>query len=81
MRQRPTPEDIRRNPVLGLPMALLLIEELTPAQRLALAGVFTDLAADARKRAQAAWLKNKGPMAAYWKATGAYAGHIARVLK
>ena len=40
-----------------------------------------DLAADARRRAQISWAQNKGVMAAYWKAVGAYATHIRRALR
>ncbi|KIC55892.1 MULTISPECIES: hypothetical protein [Brevundimonas] len=69
-----------RNPVLGLPAARRL-QALPPEVRADLRALFSDLAADARGRAQRSWSQNKGPMAAYWKATGAYAFHIARVLK
>lgn len=50
------------------------------APRAALAAVLGDLAADARRRAQISWTQNKGVMAAYWKAVGAYATHIRRAL-
>lgn len=40
-----------------------------------------DLTLDARSRAQSSWQKNKGPMAAYWKAVGAYANHIRNALR
>lgn len=69
-----------RNPVLRLPASKKLAE-LPPEARDALKSILSDLAVDARPRAQESWLKNKGPMAAYWKAVGAYAGHISRVLK
>ncbi len=69
-----------RNPVLALPSARKLAA-LPADQRQAIALVLDDLARDARARAQASWLKNKGPMAAYWKAVGAYAGHMRKVLK
>jgi hypothetical protein len=42
--------------------------------------VLGDLAADARRRAQISWAQNKGVLAAYWKAVGAYATHIRRAL-
>lgn len=77
---RPTSLDTRRNPVLALPVAARL-QALPPAQREALRAFCLDLATDARSRAQESWRKNKGPMAAYWKAVGAYAGHLAKVLK
>lgn len=69
-----------RNPLLALPGTRALLS-LPPDQRALLARLAGDIAVDARSRAQASWLKNKGPMAAYWKAVGAYTGHLARVLK
>lgn len=69
-----------RNPVLALPAAQELLA-LPPETRAVLARLFRDLALDARLRAQKSWRTNKGPMAAYWKATGAYAEHIRRVVK
>jgi len=69
-----------RNPVLALPAAKRLLA-LPPEVRGDLAELFADLANDARERAQTSWRKNKGPMAAYWKAVGAYAGHIRRVIR
>lgn len=78
-----TPRSARRevrNPVLALPSARLLLE-LPPESRAVLAALLGDLVADARQRAQTSWLKNKGPMAAYWKAVGAYAEHIRRLVK
>lgn len=69
-----------RNPVLALPAVRRLLE-LDPATRAALAGLLADLVTDARQRAQTSWRQNKGPMAAYWKAVGAYAEHIRRVIK
>lgn len=69
-----------RNPVLSLPAARRLMN-LPPETRALLADILGDLATDARNRAQASWIKNKGPMAAYWKAVGAYAGHLRRVVR
>jgi hypothetical protein len=69
-----------RNPVLALPAVQALLAR--PAQdRAAIAALLGDLAKDARARAQHSWVKNKGPMAAYWKAVGAYAEHTRRVVK
>lgn len=69
-----------RNPVLELPSVQLLLSR--PAEdREAMAALLGDLATDARERAQASWRKNKGPMAAYWKAVGAYATHIRRAIR
>jgi hypothetical protein len=69
-----------RNPVLGLPSAARL-KELDPAARAVLADIFKELGADARERAQVSWKRNKAPMAAYWKAVGAYATHLSRAVK
>lgn len=69
-----------RNPVLGLP-AMAQIDALTPEARTALAAVLKDIAGDARQRAQVSWRRNNGPMAAYWKAVGAYAEHIRRAVR
>ncbi len=69
-----------RNPVLSLP-AMEQIEALPSEAKAALAAVMKDIAADARERAQKSWKKNKGPMAAYWKAVGAYAEHIRRAVR
>jgi hypothetical protein len=69
-----------RNPILALP-ELQAILALPIDQREALAGLLGALAVTARAKAQASWLKNKGPMAAYWKAAGAYATHIKHAVR
>lgn len=69
-----------RNPVLALPSAKKLTE-LSPEARTLLACLLKEINATARMRAQESWRKNKGPMAVYWKAVGAYAGHIYRALR
>jgi hypothetical protein len=52
-----------------------------PASERRLLGVlFREIARDADSRAEAAWKKRKGPMAAYWRATCTYARHIARAV-
>jgi len=66
-----------RNPVLALPAAARLAS-LDPASREALRAILVDLGKDAHTRAEAAWQARKAPMAAYWRAVGVYAGHIAR---
>ncbi len=68
------------NPVFALPAAQRLIE-LHPDARAALADLLKDLSKDARSRAQKSWRSNKGPMAVYWKAVGAYATHMYRVVR
>jgi hypothetical protein len=69
-----------RNPVLGLP-AVAAIEELDPQSRKILGALLRELGKDATSRAEESWTKGKGPMAAYWKAVGVYARHIARVVE
>ncbi len=68
-----------RNPVLALP-AVQRLMDLPADQRDVIRDILRDLTVDARARAQESWRKNKGPMAAYWKAVGAYANHLKRVL-
>ncbi len=69
-----------RNPVLSLP-SIKRLDELTPEAREIVGDILGDLVADARSRAQQSWIKNKGPMAAYWKAVGAYAHHFRCVIR
>lgn len=69
-----------RNPVLGLPSAEQL-QSLSPEAKAVVASIFKDINAQARERAQESWRRNKGPMAVYWKAVGAYAGHIYRAVR
>lgn len=69
-----------RNPLLALP-AMAQLQALPAEQRAALAGLLRELGADAHARAERAWRQRKGPMAAYWRAVGVYAGHTARALR
>lgn len=69
-----------RNPVLALP-AMRALGRLPADQREMLAELLDDLARDARARAQKSWTQNKGPMAAYWKAVGAYASHARAAIR
>lgn len=69
-----------RNPVLGLPSAYRL-QQLTPHEKDALRAVLLDIRSEARTKADESWRRSKGPMAAYWKAVGTYAGHLARALR
>jgi len=68
-----------RNPVLALPSVQRLLA-LPPDQRQVIHDILADLVVDARSRAQTSWRQNKGPMAAYWKAVGAYAHHFRRLV-
>lgn len=69
-----------RNPVLDLPgiaeLRALPVECREPLRQTLMA-----IRADAQVKAQESWRRNKGPMAAYWKAVGVYAGHIARAIR
>jgi hypothetical protein len=69
-----------RNPVLALRSAEKL-QQLPEESRLLLAEILKELASDARGRAQQSWRRNKGPMAVYWKAVGAYSSHLSRAVR
>jgi hypothetical protein len=69
-----------RNPVLGLAAAQRLAD-LDPTCQAALRAVLMDIRAEANVKAEDAWRRRKGPMAAYWRATSTYAGHIARAIR
>jgi hypothetical protein len=71
---------VKGNPVLALP-AVEQLRSLPPAAREQLRAVLMDLRADAQARAEQSWRRHKGPMAAYWRAVGVYAGHIARAIR
>ncbi|MGN8119956.1 hypothetical protein [Labrys sp. 22185] len=68
-----------RNPILALPSAKA-IQALTEEQRQPLGWLLRDLAADADSRANLAWKKRKGFVAAYWRAVATYAKHLARTI-
>lgn len=69
-----------RNPLLALEGVQDLLK-LPPECQEAMQRALTSIVADARARAQKSWVQNKGPMAAYHKAVGAYAEHLRRVLR
>lgn len=69
-----------RNPVLSLP-GVDELRALPPECRDPLRHALRSIRADARAKAQDSWRRNKGPMAAYWKAVGVYAGHIERAIR
>jgi hypothetical protein len=69
-----------RNPLLGLQAAKGL-KSLSPEVRKALRELLMELRAEAHAKAEASWLKRKGPMAVYFRAVAVYAGHIARLLR
>lgn len=70
----------RRNPVLQL-RAVAELRDLDPETRAILVGLLLEIRAAGRANAERCWRRNKGPMAAYWKAVGVYAGHIARAIR
>jgi hypothetical protein len=79
MTARSSTPDVR-NPVLKLP-AVERLQALPPDVRADLRSALIELRGDANAKAEQAWRKRKGPMAAYWRATATYAGHFARALR
>jgi hypothetical protein len=89
MKERPMPFDAdhpRRtstrtaaNPVLALP-GIARLQALPAPVRAEISDALRSIQADARVRAEKSWRTHKAPMAAYWKAVGVYAGHLARAL-
>lgn len=67
-----------RNPIIGLPEAQALLASMTPLQRQLFGRLMRKIATVADTKAEAAWKKRKGPMAAYWRACCTYCKHIAR---
>jgi hypothetical protein len=70
-----------RNPILGLPVVQKALAEMTPDEAARWTAILLAIQADARERAELNWRRHKGPVAAYWKATGAIVGHIAKVIR
>jgi hypothetical protein len=68
-----------RNPALKLP-AVRLFNDLPPEARLALRAALLELRTQSQAEGEKLWKKHKGPMAAYHKAVGTYAGHFARAI-
>lgn len=69
-----------QNPLLALP-AMAALQALPLEQREPLRALLRQVAAQAHERAELSWRQRKGPMAAYWRAVGVYAGHTARALR
>jgi hypothetical protein len=69
-----------RNPLLSLPAAQA-IQDLSQPAREALGDLLGQLSRDAAERAEKAWKKSKGPMAAYWKAVSVYAKHTRKLCR
>ncbi len=67
------------NPLLQL-AAVEQLQALPMSQRAPLAALLRELRADADARAEVAWRRHKGPMAAYWRAVATYARHTAHVI-
>lgn len=68
------------NPLLRLPEGRDLAN-LPVDSRRALVAVLRALRARANAEAETAWLRRKGPMAAYWRAVATYARHLAHALE
>lgn len=68
-----------RNPILLLPAAREILD-LPIESRRPLGILLRQLADQASIQAQISWRRNKGIMAAYWKAVSVYAKHLARVV-
>lgn len=68
-----------RNPLLALPSAKKMMA-LPPESKAALRALLLEMSADCRAKAEEAWRKSKAPMATYHRATGIYAGHLAKLL-
>jgi hypothetical protein len=67
------------NPLLELPAARKILA--MPAEtRQPLECLFRELRAEADARAEQAWRRRKGPMAAYWRAVATYCRHVAHAL-
>jgi hypothetical protein len=69
-----------RNPMLAMPSMQRMLR-MGKLERIILADLLKEVAADARQRAEKCWRTHKAPMAAYWKAVAVYAGHTARALR
>lgn len=69
-----------RNPILALPEAQALLASMTPLQRQLFGRLMLAIARVADTKAEQAWKKRKGPMAAYWRACCTYCKHIARAV-
>jgi hypothetical protein len=68
------------NPILALP-AIAALQQLPVEHRALVSALLIQLGLDAKNRADKSWRQNKAPMAAYWKAVGVYARHIARAIR
>lgn len=70
---------VLRNPLLELPGAQELLAMPRECRQL-VARLLADLALESDRKAEEAWARRKGPMAAYWRASSTYAKHLARLL-
>jgi hypothetical protein len=70
-----------RNPILALPVVREALAGMTAEEATRWRSILLAIQADARERAELNWRRHKGPMASYWKATGAYVGHLARAIR
>lgn len=71
-----------RNPLLDLPemKELVLLLRQHPEIMAAVVRLLFAIWRHARKSADESWLRNKAPMAFYWKVVCVYVGHIRRAI-
>lgn len=67
------------NPLFRLPAGKALLA-LPKEDRDRIEAVMRALREQANAEAEAAWVRRKGPMAAYWRAVSTYSRHIAHAL-
>jgi hypothetical protein len=70
-----------RNPILGLPTARAIADQVDGQALELLARLLTELGDDCADRAKKAWRTHKAPMACYWKICAVYSRHIARAMR
>ncbi|WP_137917207.1 hypothetical protein [Hydrogenophaga sp. 2FB] len=66
-----------RNPLLAIPEVQEEFARLTPESRRALENALRALSRVFHKKGDEAWAKRKPPIAAYWRASGVNARHLA----
>jgi hypothetical protein len=69
-----------RNPVLALPAARAIIDQVDPDTRRLLGTLLRQLAAQASIEAEKCWRRGKAMMGAYWRVVAVYAKHIAHAI-
>lgn len=69
-----------RNPVLRLPAARAIMEEVPRDTRQLLGTLLRELATEARAEGEHCWRRGKAMMGAYWRVVAVYAKHIAHAI-